>query len=157
DNPSHCQGRGHRPKGWFQLYCAASMRRVHLSKYDLAIVGSGPGGYVAAIRAAQWGLKTVGIEKDPFLGGTCRHIGWIPTKVLLHHAEIYETFNRAKEFGFEVSGVKLDWGAVLARKNKIVLKHGKGIEFLFRKHKVQSVQGAARWAGPGLLAVERDG
>ena len=128
-----------------------------MSKYDLAIIGSGPGGYVTAIRAAQWGLKSVVIEKDGFLGGTCLHVGCIPTKVLLHHAELYEHLKNAKEFGIEVTGVKLDWPAVLARKDKIVKKHAKGIEFLFRKNKVESLTGWGRWAGPGRMAVEKDG
>jgi dihydrolipoyl dehydrogenase len=128
-----------------------------LAKYDLAIIGSGPGGYVAAIRAAQWGLKTVVIEKDGFLGGTCLHIGCIPTKVLLHHAEIYEQFKSAEEFGFTVKDVKVNWPAILARKEKIVTKHSKGIELLFRKNKVDSITGWGRIAGPGRVAVERDG
>ncbi len=128
-----------------------------MSKYDLAIIGSGPGGYVTAIRAAQWGLRTVVIEKDGFLGGTCLHVGCIPTKVLLHHAEIYDHFKNAREFGIEISGLKLDWPAVLARKDKIVKKHAKGIEFLFRKNKVETMQGWGRWAGPGKAAVEKDG
>jgi dihydrolipoamide dehydrogenase len=128
-----------------------------LSKYDLAIIGSGPGGYVTAIRAAQWGLKTLVIEKDGFLGGTCLHVGCIPTKVLLHHAEIYESFKNAKEFGIEVSEFHLDWGAVLARKQRIVNKHAKGVQFLFRKNKVETMQGWGRWAGPGRVAVESGG
>jgi dihydrolipoamide dehydrogenase len=132
-------------------------RRSFLPQYDLAIIGSGPGGYVAAIRAAQWGLKTLVIEKDGFLGGTCLHVGCIPTKVLLHHAEIYETFKKAQEFGIEVSGFKLNWPAVLARKDKIVSKHAKGIEFLFRKNKVETLRGWGRWAGPGRVSVENDG
>ena len=127
-------------------------RRLLLPTYDLAIIGSGPGGYVAAIRAAQWGLKTLVIEKDGFLGGTCLHVGCIPTKVLLHHAEIYDTFKNAKEFGIEVSDFKLNWPAVLARKDKIVNKHAKGIEFLFRKNKVETMQGWGRWAGPGRVS-----
>jgi len=128
-----------------------------LPKYDLAIIGSGPGGYVAAIRAAQWGLKTLVIEKDGMFGGTCLHVGCIPTKVLLHHAEIYETFKRAQEFGIEISGFKLNWPAVLARKDKIVSKHAKGIEFLFRKHQVETLRGWGRWAGPGRVSVEDQG
>jgi dihydrolipoamide dehydrogenase len=128
-----------------------------LPQYDLAIIGSGPGGYVTAIRAAQWGLKVLVIEKDGFLGGTCLHVGCIPTKVLLHHAEIYDTFKNAKEFGIEVKDFKLDWGAVLARKDKIVKKHAKGIEFLFRKNKIETMQGWGRWAGPGKVSVEKDG
>jgi dihydrolipoamide dehydrogenase len=129
-------------------------RRKHLPKYDLAIIGSGPGGYQTAIRASEWGLKTVVIEKDPFLGGTCLHVGCIPTKVLLHTAEIYDTFRRAKEFGIEAKDFKLDWPALLARKNYVVDRHAKGIDFLFRKNKIDKIQGWGRWAGPGKVAVE---
>lgn len=128
-----------------------------MAAYDLAIIGSGPGGYVAAIRAGQWGLKAVVIEKDGFLGGTCLHVGCIPTKVLLHHAEVFEHFKNAKEFGIEVKDFKVDWTAVLARKDKIVKKHSKGIEMLFKKNKVESAQGWGRIAGPGKVAVEKDG
>ena len=128
-----------------------------MAKYDLAIIGSGPGGYVAAIRAGQWGLKTVVIEKDPFLGGTCLHVGCIPTKVLLHHAELYEDFLKAKEFGIEVEKVGINWPAMLQRKNKIVTKHAKGIEYLFRKNQVESIQGWGTLAGPGKVNVEKDG
>ena len=98
-----------------------------MAKYDVVIIGSGPGGYVAAIRAAQWGLKIAVVEKDPFLGGTCLHVGCIPTKVFLHHADIYDHFKRAEEFGFEVKDVKINWPAMLARKDKIVKKHAGGI------------------------------
>ena len=132
-------------------------RRRSLAKYDLAIIGSGPGGYNTAIRAAQWGLKTLVIEKDGFLGGTCLHVGCIPTKVLLHHAEIFDTFKNAKEFGIDVKEFSLNWPAVLARKEKIVNKHAKGIEFLFRKNKVEGMKGWGRWAGPGRVSVESDG
>ena len=125
--------------------------------YDLAIIGSGPGGYVTAIRAAQWGLKTLVIEKDAFLGGTCLHVGCIPTKVLLYHAELYDTMNHASEFGIEVSDVKVNWPAMLARKERIVNKHAKGIEFLFRKNKVEVMQGWGRWAAPHHVQVENAG
>jgi len=128
-----------------------------VAKYDVAIIGSGPGGYVAAIRAGELGLKTVVVEKDPFLGGTCLHVGCIPTKVLLHHAEIYDHFKDAAEYGIEVSGVKLNWGTTLGRKDKIVKKHAKGIEFLFKKNKVEWVQGWGRYEGPGKVSVEKDG
>jgi dihydrolipoamide dehydrogenase len=127
-----------------------------LAKYDLVIIGSGPGGYVAAVRAAQWGLKTAVIERDPFLGGTCLHVGCIPTKVLLHHADIYDYFQRAEEFGFEVGDVKVNWPAMLARKDKIVKKHAGGIGLLFKKNKVESITGWGRIAGPGRITVERD-
>lgn len=128
-----------------------------MAKYDLVIIGSGPGGYVAAIRAGQYGLKTAVIEKDSYVGGTCLHIGCIPTKVLLHHAEIYDNFQRAAEFGFEVKDVKVNWPAMLERKQKIVNKHTKGIEFLFRKSKVETITGWGRVAGPGRVSVEKDG
>jgi len=93
---------------------------------------------VAAIRAGELGLKTVVVEKDPYLGGTCLHVGCIPTKVLLHHAEVYDQFKNGAELGFEVSGLKINWANVLARKDKIVKKHSKGIEFLLRR---------TRWSG----------
>jgi dihydrolipoamide dehydrogenase len=128
-----------------------------VATYDVAIVGSGPGGYVAAIRAGELGLKTVVVEKDPFLGGTCLHIGCIPTKVLLHHADVYDNFKNAAELGFEVSGLNINWKNILARKSKIVTKHAKGIEFLFKKNKVEWVQGWGTYDGPGRVAVEKDG
>src|SRR5271156_4520069 len=131
--------------------------RTGLAKYDLVVIGSGPGGYVAAIRAGQWGLKTAVVEKDPFLGGTCLHIGCIPTKVFLHHADIYDYFKRAEEFGFEVKDVRVNWPAILARKDKIVKKHSLGIAGLFKKNKVESITGWGRIAGPGRVSVEKDG
>ncbi|HKN59766.1 MAG TPA: dihydrolipoyl dehydrogenase [Candidatus Acidoferrales bacterium] len=128
-----------------------------MPKYDLVIIGSGPGGYVAAIRAGQWGLKTAVVEKDPFLGGTCLHVGCIPTKVFLHHADIYDYFKRAEEFGFEVKDVGINWPAILARKDKIVKKHSLGIASLFKKNKVETITGWGRIAGPGRVSVEKDG
>ena len=128
-----------------------------MARYDVAIIGSGPGGYVAAIRAGELGLKTIVVEKDPYLGGTCLHIGCIPTKVLLHHADVYDHFKNAAELGFEVSGLKINWANILARKSKIVTKHAKGIEFLFKKNKVEWVQGWGKYSGPGKVSVEKDG
>ncbi len=128
-----------------------------MASYDLAVIGSGPGGYVAAIRAAQWKLKTVVIEKDPYLGGTCLHVGCIPTKVLLHHAELYEEIQNGKEFGLEVDGCRVNWPAMLERKNRIVNKHARGIEFLFRKNGVERIQGYGRLEGPGRVVVEHNG
>jgi dihydrolipoamide dehydrogenase len=112
---------------------------------------------VAAIRAGELGLKVVVVEKDPFLGGTCLHVGCIPTKVLLHHADIYDHMKNAAELGIEVSGLKINWANVLARKNKIVTKHAKGIEFLFKKNKVEFVQGWGRYEAPGRVSVDKDG
>ena len=128
-----------------------------MAKYDVAIIGSGPGGYVAAIRAGELGLKTIVVEKDPFLGGTCLHVGCIPTKVLLHHADVYDHFKNANELGFEISGLKINWANILARKSKIVTKHAKGIEFLFKKNKVEWMQGWGKYEGPGKVSVEKDG
>ncbi len=128
-----------------------------MAKYDLVVIGSGPGGYVAAIRAAQWGLKVAVVEKDPFLGGTCLHVGCIPTKVFLHHADIYDHFKRAEEFGFEVKDVKINWPSILGRKDKIVKKHAGGIGALFKKNKIETIVGWGRIAGPGKVSVEKDG
>jgi dihydrolipoamide dehydrogenase len=130
---------------------------LRVVKYDVAIIGSGPGGYVAAIRAGELGLKTIVVEKDSYLGGTCLHIGCIPTKVLLHHADVYDHFKNAADLGFEVSGLKINWTNILARKSKIVTKHAKGIEFLFKKNKVEWVQGWGKYDGPGKVRVEKDG
>jgi len=127
-----------------------------VAKYDVAIIGSGPGGYVGAIRAGELGLKTIVVEKDPFLGGTCLHVGCIPTKVLLHHADVYDHFKNGAELGFEVSGLKVNWSNILTRKNKIVTKHAKGIEFLFKKNKVEWKQGWGRYEGPGKISLEKE-
>ncbi len=121
------------------------------STYDLAVIGSGPGGYWAAIRAGEYGLKTICIEKDQMLGGTCLHVGCIPTKALLYAADVMDTFRNAKELGFDVSSVAVNWAQMQARKNKIVAKHAKGIEFLFKKNKVEWAYGTAGWVGPGQL------
>ncbi len=131
--------------------------------YDVAIIGAGPGGYTAAIRAGQWGLRTCLIEKDAKLGGTCLHVGCIPTKALLFNAEIYDHLKAAKEFGIDGIGTpKLNWTAVQDRKNKIVAKHAKGLDYLMRKNKVTVVPGYGRLTGPAkdgvlTLEVEADG
>ena len=122
-------------------------------KYDIVIIGSGPGGYVAAIRAGQLGLKTLIVEKDDKFGGTCLHVGCIPTKALLLNAEIYDYFKNAKEFGIVCKEFSIDWAAIQARKAKVVTKLAKGIEFLFKKNKVESMQGYGRLAGPGRITV----
>jgi dihydrolipoamide dehydrogenase len=122
-------------------------------KYDIAIIGSGPGGYVAAIRAGQLGLKTLVVEKDDAFGGTCLHVGCIPTKDLLLNAEVYDYFKNAKEFGIVCKEFSIDWAAVQARKTKVVTRLAKGVEFLFKKNKVESMQGYGRLAGPGRITV----
>ncbi|MFN7972437.1 MAG: dihydrolipoyl dehydrogenase [Acidobacteriota bacterium] len=125
--------------------------------YDLAIIGSGPGGYVAAIRAGQLGLRTAIIEKDKRMGGTCLNVGCIPTKALLHNAEIYHTIKHAKDYGITVSDPALDMNEVHRRKDKIVLKNAKGIEYLMAKHKVDIVRGFAVIEKPGSLVVKDGG
>src|SRR5690348_18314842 len=85
--------------------------------YDVAVIGSGPGGYWAAIRAGEYGLSTLCIEKDPKLGGTCLHVGCIPTKALLHNAEVMDIFRNAKELGVDVGEFALNWAQVQARKD----------------------------------------
>ena len=117
--------------------------------YDVAIIGSGPAGYTAAIRAGQYGLKTALLEKDGFLGGTCLHVGCIPTKALLFNAELWDHLKEAKEFGIEgVDARKLNWAAIQERKSKIVAKHAKGLEFLMKKNKVETVKGYGKLTGP---------
>ncbi|MGA2697949.1 MAG: FAD-dependent oxidoreductase, partial [Terriglobales bacterium] len=126
--------------------------------YDIAIIGSGPAGYTAAIRAGQLGLKTALIEKDSVLGGTCLHVGCIPTKALLFNAEIWDHLKDAKEFGIDgVDSRKLNWAAIQDRKSKIVAKHTKGLDFLMRKNKVETVKGYGQLTGPaqgGIHTVE---
>ena len=122
--------------------------------YDIAIIGSGPAGYTAAIRAGQYGLKTALIEKDDFLGGTCLHVGCIPTKALLFNAELWDHLKDAKEFGIEgIDARKLNWAAIQERKSKIVAKHAKGLEFLMKKNKVETIKGYGKLTGPAQDGV----
>jgi dihydrolipoamide dehydrogenase len=121
--------------------------------YDLIVIGSGPGGYSAAIRAGQYGLKTALIEKDPKLGGTCLHVGCIPTKALLHTADVWEYFLHAQEQGIRCENPALDFPRVMERKNKIVLKHANGVEMLMKKNKVEVVKGTGCILGRGKVEV----
>jgi len=123
------------------------------TQYDVVIIGSGPGGYVAGIRAGQLGLKVAVIEKDPFLGGTCLHRGCIPTKSLLENAEVYQKVLKSKEFGITVGDVQVDFTAVQARKASVVQKNASGIEFLFKKNKVERINGFGRIGGKGVVEV----
>lgn len=126
--------------------------------YDVAIMGAGPGGYTAAIRAGQLGLKVCLIEKDERLGGTCLQVGCIPTKALLFNADVYDHIKAAQEYGIDgVTAPKLNWKTIQDRKNKIVTKHTKGLDFLMRKNKVVVVHGFARLTGPaknGIHSIE---
>ncbi len=121
--------------------------------YDVVVVGSGPGGYSAAARAGQYGLKTALIERQPRLGGTCLLVGCIPTKTLLHTADVWDYFKHPEAQGIECKDPQLNYRQVLDRKNKIVTKHSKGIEFLMRKNKVDVIKGTARLLGGGRIEV----
>src|ERR1700736_5917275 len=100
--------------------------RMEKVPYDLIVIGSGPGGYSAAVRAGQYGLKTAIIEKDPKLGGTCLHVGCIPTKALLHTAELWSCANHSADEGITIEKPSLNFPKVIDRKNGIVQKHAKG-------------------------------
>ena len=122
-------------------------------QFDVTIIGAGPGGYVAAIRAAQLGLKVAIIEKDKRLGGTCGLRGCIPTKALLMAARNLELAQNLSDFGINVKEVTYDFGAVQKRKDKIVLKNAKGVEYLMKKNKVTVFNATAKLALPGKVEV----
>jgi dihydrolipoamide dehydrogenase len=122
--------------------------------YDIVIIGGGPGGYTAAIRAGQYGLKVALIEREKKLGGTCLHVGCIPTKSLLFDAEIYDHLKHASEHGIEgVGNVTINWKTILDRKNAIITKHVKGLDFLMRKNKVTTIEGYGRLTGPAKEGI----
>jgi dihydrolipoamide dehydrogenase len=123
--------------------------------FDLTVIGSGPGGYVAAIRAAQLGLKTAVVEMAPRPGGTCLHWGCIPTKALLHAAEVLETSRHAGKFGIKMAAGELDMDGLHKYKDKAVLSNVKGVEFLFKKNGVTLVPGRGKLAGRGKVSVSR--
>ncbi len=126
-------------------------------QFDVVVIGSGTGGYVAAIRAAQLGLSTAVVERQPALGGTCLNWGCIPTKALLEHAHAFKIAQEAAEWGIRFGAgdprPSIDMARVHARKNKIVTGLTKGIEFLFKKNKIEWVQGTGRLAGKGTVEV----
>jgi len=122
--------------------------------YDLVVIGSGPGGYVAAIRAAQLGLKTACVEKRETLGGTCLNIGCIPSKALLFSSErFHEAGHGLARHGIKVAGVELDLPAMMAQKDSVVTANTSGVAYLFKKHKIDWIKGTARIAAPGLVEV----
>jgi dihydrolipoamide dehydrogenase len=124
------------------------------SEYDLVVIGAGPGGYVAAIRAAQLGLRVACVESEARLGGTCLRIGCIPSKALLEASErFYEAKNHFAEIGIRVGQVELDLPTMLKKKDGVVGSLTQGIEFLFKKHKVQRHLGHGRIVGPGKVSV----
>ena len=126
-----------------------------MADYDLIVIGGGPGGYVAAIRAGQLGLKTLCVERENY-GGVCTHWGCIPTKALLRSAEVLELCRHAAEFGVKIDGtVGFDFAAIVARARKIPTIQEKGILGLFKKNKVDSLRGTAKLLGGGKVAVAK--
>ncbi len=124
------------------------------SMFDVVVIGSGPGGYVAAIRAAQLGLKTACVEMRETLGGTCLNIGCIPSKALLQSSEVFEQARHGMAVhGVKVGQVDLDLSAMMAQKTKVVEANTAGVAFLFKKNKVEWIKGKARISAPGAIEV----
>lgn len=122
------------------------------TQYDVLVIGAGPGGYVAAIRASQLGLKAAVVERQ-YWGGVCLNIGCIPTKALLHTADLLDEARESKRFGVVTQGVALDWPAVLKYKEQVVKQMTGGVSFLMKKHKIATHNGTARITGPGAVQV----
>lgn len=125
--------------------------------YDVIVIGGGPGGYTAAIRAAQLGLETACVEEDNRFGGTCLLRGCIPTKALLHAADLLTDIQSAKRSGIKVGGVEVDFGGVMKSKADTVTKNAKGIDYLFKKNKVTPEHGRGHLRGPNTVEVVEDG
>jgi dihydrolipoamide dehydrogenase len=123
-------------------------------QFDLVVVGSGPGGYVAAIRASQLGLKVGVIERES-LGGICLNWGCIPTKALLKSAQVFEYLNHAGDYGLKADGVSFDFGAVIGRSRGVADGMSKGINFLFKKNKIEAVMGTGKLVAPGKVEVTK--
>jgi dihydrolipoamide dehydrogenase len=124
--------------------------------FDVVVVGSGPGGYVCAIRCAQLGLKTAIVERDR-LGGICLNWGCIPTKALLRSSEIWHLMHRLDEFGFSADNLKFDIAKIVERSRKVAQQLSNGVGFLMKKHKIAVIAGEAKLAGKGKLTVTKDG
>ncbi len=120
--------------------------------YDVVVIGAGPGGYVAAIRASQLGLKAAVVERQ-YWGGVCLNIGCIPAKALLHTADLLDEARDAKRFGVVAQNVSLDFGAAMSNKDRVVKASTAGVSFLMKKHKIDTINGTARLAGRGSVQV----
>ncbi|HTW33546.1 MAG TPA: dihydrolipoyl dehydrogenase [Rhizomicrobium sp.] len=125
-------------------------------QFDVIVIGSGPAGYVCAIRAAQLGLKTAIVERDR-LGGICLNWGCIPTKALLRSSEIWHLMHRLNEFGFSAENFKFDIAKIVERSRKVAQQLSNGVAFLMKKNKITVISGEAKLAGPGKIAVTKDG
>src|ERR1700761_8083640 len=126
------------------------------NEFDLIVVGGGPGGYVAAIRAAQLGMKTALVERE-HLGGICLNWGCIPTKALLRSAEISHVLHHLDQYGFSAKDVRYDAGKVVARSRAVAKQLSNGVAYLLKKNKVSVFDGQGRLSAKGRLTVEKDG
>lgn len=124
--------------------------------FQVIIIGSGPGGYVAAIRSGILGLKTALVEKDPFLGGTCLHRGCIPTKALLHTAHLYDEFKRASDYGLKAESLGVDFPKIHKRKAAVVNRLARGIEFLMKKRKVEVFTGVGSLVDAKTVRIKKE-
>jgi dihydrolipoamide dehydrogenase len=123
------------------------------NEYDLIVIGAGPGGYVAAIRASQLGLQSAVIEKEA-LGGVCLNWGCIPSKSLLKNAEVLSYINKAEEFGIEITGIKADYSKAVTRSRGVADKNSKGVEYLLRKNNVTHIEGTASLKDANTVIVD---
>src|ERR1700752_2549441 len=124
--------------------------------YDVIVIGTGPGGYVAAIRASQLGLKTAVVERTE-LGGICLNWGCIPTKALLKSAQVFEYLNHAADYGIKVNGGEADFGAIVKRSRDVADGMSKGIQFLMKKNKIDVITGTAKLKPGKKVEVSADG
>ena len=130
-----------------------SVRRMPENSYDCIVIGSGPGGYVAAIRAAQLGKKTAVVERDK-LGGRCLNYACIPAKAVLRSADLLSEIREAGDFGMKVSGVEVDYAAVQARREKVVTTLTSGVGSLFKKSEIDVIEGDATLTADGSVLVD---
>ena len=126
------------------------------TKYDLIVIGSGPGGYVAAIRASQLGMK-VGVVERAELGGICLNWGCIPTKALLKSANVFEYIQHANDYGINIKDASVDFDGMIKRSRDVAGSMSKGIEFLFKKNKIDQIKGFGKLKAGKKVAVESDG
>ena len=127
-----------------------------MSEYDVIVIGSGPGGYVAAIKAGKLGLRTAIVEKDPAFGGTCLNVGCIPTKVMIHSAELYESIAHLGEHGVLVDNPRFDMARMHQRKNRVVTTLTKGVAYLLKKNNVTTFRGLGAFVEPHTIQITDD-